>query len=81
MYDSGKSSMDIKMFLDKQIDIEPRRTSLGWNLGTIQKMLRNPLYKGEQIWVWREKLPNVIVLEQYLYRKKIKIHLAFSASN
>ena len=58
MYDEGKSTMDIKMYLDKQLDIKPRRTKYGWNLGTIQKMMRNTLYKGEQVWEWKEKLPN-----------------------
>jgi len=58
MYDEGKSTMSIKMYLDKQLDIEPRRTKLGWNIGTIQKMMRNTLYIGEQIWEWNEKLPN-----------------------
>ena len=58
MYNQGKSSMDIKMYLDKVPDIKPRRTKLGWNLGTIQKMLRNTIYIGTQDWKWEEKLPN-----------------------
>ena len=58
MYDDGKSTMDIKMYLDKQIDIEPRRTKSGWNLGTIQKMMRSSIYIGVQNWKWEEKLPN-----------------------
>ena len=58
MYDEGKSTMSIKLYLDKQIDIKPRRTKYGWNLGTIQKMMRNTVYIGEQEWVWKEKLPN-----------------------
>lgn len=57
-YDEGKSTMDIKMFLDKQLDIKPRRTKLGWNLETIRKMMKNTIYKGEQTWNWSEKLPN-----------------------
>ena len=58
MYNQGKSTMDIKMYLDKIPDIKPRRTKLGWNLGTIQKMLRNTIYIGKQVWKWEEKLPN-----------------------
>jgi len=58
MYNEGKSTMDIKIFLDKQIDIKPRRTNLGWNLGTIQNMLRNTVYCGKQVWTWKEKKPN-----------------------
>ena len=50
--------MDIKMYLDKIPDIKPRRTKLGWNLGTIQKMMRNTIYIGKQVWKWEEKLPN-----------------------
>ena len=58
MYDEGKSTKSIKLYLDKQLDIKPRRTEFGWNLGTIQKMMRNTLYIGEQEWVWKERLPN-----------------------
>ena len=57
MYNQGDSTMDIKVFLDKQPDIKPRKTKFGWNLGTIQKMLRNQLYIGVQKWRWEEKLP------------------------
>jgi len=58
MYDEGKSTKSIKLYLDRQLDINPRRTEFGWNLGTIQKMMRNTLYVGKQKWVWKEKLPN-----------------------
>jgi len=58
MYDEGKSTMNIKMYLDKQLDIKPRRTKFGWNLGTIQKMVRSTIYIGKQEWTWKEKLPN-----------------------
>ena len=58
MYNEGDSTMDIKVFLDKQTEIEPRKTKFGWNLGTIQKMMRNQLYIGVQKWRWEEKLPN-----------------------
>lgn len=58
MYNQGDSTMDIKVFLDKQPEIKPRKTKFGWNLGTIQKMLRNQLYIGVQKWRWEEKLPN-----------------------
>ncbi|MDA8641820.1 recombinase family protein, partial [Flavobacteriaceae bacterium] len=58
MYNQGDSTMDIKVFLDKQPEIKPRKTKFGWNLGTIQKMLRNQLYIGVQKWRWEEELPN-----------------------
>ncbi len=58
MYDVGKSTMEIKMYLDKQLDIKPRRTKYGWNLGTIQKMIRSTIYIGKQEWTWKEQLPN-----------------------
>ena len=58
MYNDGKSTMDIKIYLDRQPDIRPRKTKFGWNLGTIQKMMRNELYIGTQTWRWEEKLPN-----------------------
>jgi len=58
MYDQGKSTMDIKIYLDRQTDIKPRKTKFGWNLGTIQKMMRNELYVGVQTWKWFETLPN-----------------------
>lgn len=58
MYDSGKTNVEIKSFLDRNPDIEPRRSKFGWNLGTIQSMLRKEVYKGKQEWIWKEKLPN-----------------------
>jgi len=58
MYDSGKTNVEIKSFLDRNPDIEPRRSKFGWNLGTIQSMLRKEIYKGQQEWIWKEKLPN-----------------------
>jgi len=58
MYDEGKTTMNIKIFLDKQLDIKPRRTKFGWNLGTIQKMVRSTIYIGKQEWTWKEQLPN-----------------------
>lgn len=58
MYLKGKSTMDIKIYLDQQNDINPRRSLLGWNVGTVLSMLRKELYKGIQIWEWKEKLPN-----------------------
>jgi site-specific DNA recombinase len=58
MYKDGKSPMEIKFYLDKQNEIEPRRRGKGWNIGTVLTMLKNPLYKGVQTWNWKEKLPN-----------------------
>lgn len=65
MYDEGKSTMNIKIFLDRQLGIKPRLTKGGWNMGTIQKMMRNPLYKGEQTWEWKEKTPDneIVIVE------------------
>ena len=57
-YNEGKSVMDIKVYLDKQTDIKPRKSKLGWSLGTIQKMMRNTVYIGKQKWIWKEKLPS-----------------------
>ena len=51
MYDAvldGKSIMEIKSVLDRN-GVEPPRTKSGlWNLGTIQKILDNRAYFGEQ---------------------------------
>ena len=44
-YDNGQSTVEIKNKLDKE-NVQPRRTKSGlWNLGTLQKMLRNNLYR------------------------------------
>jgi site-specific DNA recombinase len=56
MYRDGKSSTEIKLFLDTKTEYEPKRSKDGWNLGTIQKMLGNSLYNGVQIWEWKEKI-------------------------
>lgn len=58
MYNKGRTTMDIKVYLDQQTDINPRRSQVGWNVGTVLSMLRKELYKGIQIWEWKEKLPN-----------------------
>lgn len=69
MYRDGKTTMDIKMFLDTKTEYSPKRTKDGWNLGTIQKMLSNSLYKGVQKWEWKEmvsgkpKVVDTILLE------------------
>lgn len=77
MYRDGNTTMDIKLFLDTQTEYSPKRSNEGWNLGTIQKMLRNTLYKGVQKWEWKEiisgkpkvvdtillKTPQIIVTE------------------
>ena len=54
MYSEGKSTMDIKLYLDTKTEFQPKRSKDGWNTGTIQKMLGNPLYKGVQKWEWKE---------------------------
>lgn len=58
MYNNGKTPMEIKVFMDRQPDIKPRRSDKGWNSGTILSMLRKEIYIGKQQWVWKEKLPN-----------------------
>ena len=56
MYKSGVSTIEIKRHLDTKTDFLPKRSKGGWNLGTIQKMLGNTLYKGTQKWEWKEKI-------------------------
>lgn len=58
MYDQGKSTMDIKVYLDQQSEINPRRSLKGWNVGTVLSMLKKEIYIGKQVWIWEEKLPN-----------------------
>jgi len=58
MYDKGKSTTEIKKYLDRNSTSQPRRSKLGWNIGTIQTMLRKEIYVGKQEWIWKEKLPN-----------------------
>jgi site-specific DNA recombinase len=43
MYSDGKSTMDIKTYLDIKTSFRPKRSNSGWNIGTIQKMLGNTL--------------------------------------
>ena len=50
MYKEGKSTIEIKLYLDTKTEYSPKRSKDGWNLGTIQKMLGNSLYKGIQKW-------------------------------
>ena len=54
MYRDRKSTVEIKNYLDTHTEYLPKRSKSGWNLGTIQKMLGNPLYKGSQKWEWKE---------------------------
>ena len=56
MYSEGKSTMDIKTYMDIKTPFKPKRSKSGWNTGTIQKMLGSTLYKGEQRWEWKEKV-------------------------
>jgi site-specific DNA recombinase len=58
MYNKGRSCMEIKVFLDLQTDIKPRRSGKGWNSGTVLSMLKKEIYIGKQVWEWKEKLPN-----------------------
>ena len=54
MYEDGKSTTDIQVMLN-QSNHFPRRSKKGWNLGTIQFILKNTIYVGEQIWNWKEQ--------------------------
>ena len=54
MYKDDKTTIDIKLYLDTKTEYSPKRSKNGWNLGTIQKMLGNSLYKGIQKWEWKE---------------------------
>ena len=64
MYKSGVSTIEIKRHLDTKTDFLPKRSKVGWNLGTIQKMLGNSLYNGTQKWEWKEKVGiETIVIE------------------
>lgn len=56
MYKNGKSTMEIKTYLDIKTPFKPKRSKNGWNTGTIQKMLGSTLYRGEQKWEWKERV-------------------------
>lgn len=64
MYSKGKTTTDIQQMMNTS-EFEPKRSKIGWNLGTIQKMLQNTIYMGEQTWNWKEKEPNgdVLIIE------------------
>ena len=55
MYANGKSTQDIKSYLDFSTTHKPAR-ALAWNIGSISKMLGNELYNGRQIWEWKENI-------------------------
>jgi DNA invertase Pin-like site-specific DNA recombinase len=57
-YKDGESTMDIKVWLNSTT-LKPRR-SIVWNLGSIQKILKNPLYIGKQVFEFKKKYPNSI---------------------
>lgn len=57
MYRDGHNTTDIQMMLDSS-EFKPRRSKVGWNLGTIQKILGNDIYRGLQEWLWKEKNPD-----------------------
>jgi len=56
-YSRGTSTIEIKKWLDNNINIKPKRADK-WSQGTIQKMLKNELYNGTQTWKWKKTLPN-----------------------
>jgi site-specific DNA recombinase len=56
MYRDGKSTMEIKTYMDLKTPFKPKRSKSGWNLGTIQKILGSTLYTGKQKWEWKEKV-------------------------
>jgi DNA invertase Pin-like site-specific DNA recombinase len=70
MYNKGRSCMEIKVFLDLQPDIKPRRSGKGWNVGTVLSMLRKEIYIGKQVWEWKEKLPNdeIQIIESFVVK-------------
>lgn len=70
MYNKGRSCMEIKVFLDLQTDIKPRRSGKGWNVGTVLSMLKKEIYIGKQIWEWKEKLPNdeIHIIESFVVK-------------
>ena len=70
MYNKGRSCMEIKVFLDLQTDIKPRRSGKGWNSGTVLSMLKKEIYIGKQVWEWKEKLPNdeIQVIESFVVK-------------
>ena len=57
-YLNGESTMDIKVWLNST-SLKPRR-SIVWGLGSIQKILKNPLYIGKQTFEFTKKYPNSI---------------------
>ena len=73
MYRDGKSTMEIKTYLDVKTDFEPKRSKSGWNLGTIQKTLGSTLYIGKQKWEWKEKVGSRIKIVETLEIKTPKI--------
>ena len=74
----GKSVMEIKNHLDKN-DVKPRRTKSNlWNLGTIQKMLRNESYTGLKKWTVKKdektyiyRIPQIISISIFDKVQKI----------
>lgn len=73
MYNEGKSTTQIKLYLDTKTEYEPKRSKDGWNLGTIQKMLGNTLYKGYQVWDWKENIGGEIKIVESIKIKTPKI--------
>ena len=73
MYSEGKSTMDIKTYLDIKTPFEPKRSKNGWNTGTIQKMLGSTLYIGKQKWEWKEKVRGVEKIVDTIVLKTPKI--------
>lgn len=73
MYRDGKSTTQIKLYLDTKTEYEPKRSKDGWNLGTIQKMLGSSLYNGFQIWEWKEKIGDEYKIVETIKIKTPKI--------
>lgn len=55
MYAEGKTTSDIRDYLNASGHRPPRGGS-SFNRGTIQMWLGNTLYKGEQVWEWKEEV-------------------------
>ena len=58
MYAKGSSVQNLIVFLDTE-GFRPPRGGDGWSTGTIQQWLRNTLYKGVQVWEWKEEVGGV----------------------
>lgn len=73
LYNEGSPTIDIKLYLDTKTEFSPKRSKEGWNLGTIQKMLGNSLYKGVQKWEWKEMVSGKPKIVETIFLKTPQI--------